>query len=126
MNGNAFMIPTGSIDPEAAAKFGMYLMTDDPSRAMAIQNASVPQLKSLVTDPALTTVAHFGTFLDIANHPKTWTDSDDLGLPRATGWPHHRPRRRPHRRRRPEEGARGARPRTVQARLDANGLISQT
>ena len=45
INGNAFFIPTGSQDPAAAAKFGMYLMTDDPSRTMAIQNASVPQLR---------------------------------------------------------------------------------
>ncbi len=66
--------PDGVKNPDAAAQFGMYLMTDDPSRAMAIQNASVPQLKSLVTDPTLTGVKHFGTFLDIANHPKTWTN----------------------------------------------------
>jgi maltose-binding protein MalE len=52
----------------------MYLMTADPSRKMAIQNASVPQLKSLTTDPALTGVPHFKTFLDIANFPKTWTN----------------------------------------------------
>ncbi len=74
VNGNAFFIPTGVKNAAAAAKFGMYLMTDDPSRAMAIQNASVPELKSLVSDPALTAVKHFGTFLDIANHPKTWTN----------------------------------------------------
>ena len=74
VNGNAFFIPKGSKDPEAAAKFGMYLMTADPSRKMALQNASVPQLKSLTTDPALTGVAHFKTFLDIANFPKTWTN----------------------------------------------------
>jgi maltose-binding protein MalE len=41
---------------------------------MAIQNASVPQLKSLITDAQLTAVPHFKTFLDIANHPKTWTN----------------------------------------------------
>jgi multiple sugar transport system substrate-binding protein len=74
VNGNAFFIPKGSKNPVAAAKFGLYLMTDDPSRVMAIQNASVPQLKTLVTDPALTKVAHFSTFLDIANHAKTWTN----------------------------------------------------
>lgn len=74
VNGNAFFIPTGVKNQAEAAKFGMYLMTADPSRAMAIQNASVPQLKSLVSDPALTGVAHFGTFLDIANHAKTWTN----------------------------------------------------
>lgn len=74
VNGNAFLIPKGSKNPQAAAKFGMYLMTDDPSRTMAVQNASVPQLKSLVNDPQLTGIAHFGTFLDIANHPATWTN----------------------------------------------------
>jgi multiple sugar transport system substrate-binding protein len=74
VNGNAFFVPKGSKDPESAAKFGMYLMTADPSRKMALQNASVPQLKSLTTDPALTGVAHFKTFLDIANFPKTWTN----------------------------------------------------
>lgn len=74
VNGNAFFIPKGSKDPAAATKFGMYLMTADPSRAMAIQNASVPQLKSLVSDPALTGVPHFGTFLSIANNPNTWTN----------------------------------------------------
>jgi len=74
VNGNAFFIPKGSKDPESAAKFGMYLMTADPSRKMALQNASVPQLKSLTTDPALTAVPHFKTFLDIANFPKTWTN----------------------------------------------------
>jgi multiple sugar transport system substrate-binding protein len=74
VNGNAFFIPKGTKDPAAAAKFGMYLMTDDPSRTMAIQNASVPQLKSLVTDPQLTGVPHFGTFLDIANNANTWTN----------------------------------------------------
>ena len=74
INGNAFFIPKGSKDPEAATKFGMYLMTPDPSRKMAIQNASVPQLKSLTTDPQLTAVPHFQSFLEIANHPKTWTN----------------------------------------------------
>jgi len=74
VNGNAFFIPKGSKDPEAAARFGMYLMTDDPSRKMAIQNASVPQLKSLTADPALTGVPHFATFLQIANFDKTWTN----------------------------------------------------
>jgi multiple sugar transport system substrate-binding protein len=74
VNGNAFFIPKGSKDPAAAAKFGMYLMTDDPSRTMAIQNASVPQLKSLVADPKLTSVPHFATFLTIANTPATWTN----------------------------------------------------
>ena len=74
VNGNAFFIPSGVKNAAQAAKFGMYLMTDDPSRAMAIQNASVPQLKTLVADPALTGVPHFKTFLDIANHPKTWTN----------------------------------------------------
>ncbi len=74
VNGNAFFIPKGSDDPAAATKFGLYLMTDDPSRAMAIQNASVPQLKSLITDPTLTAVPHFSTFLDIAGNAKTWTN----------------------------------------------------
>lgn len=74
VNGNAFMIPSGSKDAAAAAKFGMYLMTDDPSRKMAIQNASVPELKSLVTDPTLSGTPHFGTFLQIANHEKTWVN----------------------------------------------------
>ncbi len=74
VNGNAFFVPKGSKDPEAATKFGMYLMTADPSRKMALQNASVPQLKSLTTDPALTAIPHFKTFLDIANFPKTWTN----------------------------------------------------
>ena len=73
MNGNAFMIMNGTKNATAAAKFGMYLMTDDPSRTMALQNASVPQLKTLLTDPALTSIAHFQAFLDIANHPKSWT-----------------------------------------------------
>ena len=73
INGNAFMIPTGSKDPAAAAKFGMYLMTDDPSRTMALQNASVPQLKTLLTDPALTSIPHFQAFLGIANHQQAWT-----------------------------------------------------
>ena len=74
VNGNAFFVPKGSKDPAAATKFGMYLMTADPSRAMAIQNASVPQLKSLVSDPQLTGVPHFGTFLKIANSPNAWTN----------------------------------------------------
>jgi multiple sugar transport system substrate-binding protein len=74
VNGNAFFIPSGVKNSAEAARFGMYLMTDDPSRAMAIQNASVPQLKTLVQDPTLAGVAHFKTFLDIANHPKTWTN----------------------------------------------------
>ncbi|MGH2465797.1 MAG: hypothetical protein ACRDGI_10085, partial [Candidatus Limnocylindrales bacterium] len=73
-NGNAFMIPKGSKDPAAATKFGMYLMTDDPSRTMAIENASVPQLKSLVTDPTLTAIPHFATFLKIASNANTWTN----------------------------------------------------
>ena len=73
MNGNAFMIMAGTDNAAAAAKFGMYLMTDDPSRTMALQNSSVPQLKSLLTDPALTSIDHFQAFLDIAEHPKSWT-----------------------------------------------------
>ncbi len=74
VNGNAFFIPKGSKDAVAAAKFGTYLMTDDPSRTMAVQNASVPQLKSLVSDSQLTGIPHFATFLQIANHPKTWVN----------------------------------------------------
>jgi multiple sugar transport system substrate-binding protein len=72
INGNAWFIPTGSTNPEAAAKFGMYLMTDDPSRTMAVQNASVPQLKSLLTDPVLTAIPHQKTFLDLVNHKDAW------------------------------------------------------
>jgi len=72
INGNAFFIPTGSVDPAAAAKFGMYLMTDDPSRTMAVQNASVPQLTSLLTDPVLTAIPHQQTFLDLVNHEHAW------------------------------------------------------
>jgi multiple sugar transport system substrate-binding protein len=73
MNGNAFMIMAGTKYPEAAAKFGMYLMTDAPSKVMILQNSSVPQLKTLLTDPDLTSIAHFQAFLDIAAHPKSWT-----------------------------------------------------
>jgi multiple sugar transport system substrate-binding protein len=72
INGNAFMIPTGSTNPEAAAKFGMYLMTDEPSKTMDIQNASVPQLKSLLTDPDLTKIPHEKTFLEVVNHKDAW------------------------------------------------------
>jgi multiple sugar transport system substrate-binding protein len=73
INGNAFLIPTGSSNPADAAKFGMYLMTDDPSRTMDIQNASVPQLTSLLTDPTLTAIPHQQTFLNLVNHPDAWT-----------------------------------------------------
>jgi multiple sugar transport system substrate-binding protein len=73
INGNAWFIPTGSTNPEAAAKFGMYLMTDDPSRTMDIQNASVPQLTSLLTDPVLTAIPHQKTFLNLVNHKDAWT-----------------------------------------------------
>ena len=73
INGNAWFIPTGSTNPEAAAKFGMYLMTDDPSRTMDIQNASVPQLTSLLTDPVLTAIPHQKTFLGLVNHKDAWT-----------------------------------------------------
>ena len=72
INCNAWFIPTGSTNPEAAAKFGMYLMTDDPSRTMSIQNASVPQLTSLLTDPVLTAIPHQKTFLGLVNHKDAW------------------------------------------------------
>jgi len=72
INGNAFMIPTGSTNPEAAAKFGMYLMTDEPSITMDIQNASVPQLKSLLTNPTLTAIPNQKTFLDLVNNKSAW------------------------------------------------------
>ena len=72
INGNAFMIPSGTAHPDAAAKFGMYLMTDEPSKTMDIQNASVPQLKSLLTDPTLTAIPHQQTFLDLVNHKDAW------------------------------------------------------
>jgi multiple sugar transport system substrate-binding protein len=72
INGNAWFIPTGSTNPEAAAKFGMYLMTDDPSRTMSIQNASVPQLTSLLTDATLTAIPHQKTFLGLVNHKDAW------------------------------------------------------
>jgi multiple sugar transport system substrate-binding protein len=74
INGNAFFIPKGSKDKVAAAKFGMYLMTDPPSKKMALQNASVPQLVSLTTDPDLTAIPHFKAFLDIANNKNTWSN----------------------------------------------------
>ena len=51
----------------------MYLMTDDPSRTMDIQNASVPQLTSLLTDPTLTAIPHQKTFLNLVNHKDAWT-----------------------------------------------------
>jgi ABC-type glycerol-3-phosphate transport system substrate-binding protein len=73
MNGNAFMIMAGSKHQQEAAKFGMYLMTDDASKVMILQNSSVPQLKSLLTDPQLTSIPHFTAFLKIAAHPKSWT-----------------------------------------------------
>lgn len=73
LNGNAFMVMTGGKNPAAAAKFGMYLMTDAPSKTMALQNASVPQLKSLLVDPEMTSIPHFQAFLNIANHPQAWT-----------------------------------------------------
>ena len=72
INGNAWFIPTGSTNPKAAAKFGMYLMTDEPSRTMSIQNASVPQLTSLLTDPTLTAIPHQKTFLSLVNHKDAW------------------------------------------------------
>jgi multiple sugar transport system substrate-binding protein len=72
INGNAFLIPTGSTNPEAAAKFGMYLMTDEPSKTMDIQNASVPQLTSLLTDSTLTAIPHEKTFLAVVNHKDAW------------------------------------------------------
>ena len=73
MNGNAFMIMQGSQHQEESMKFGMYLMTDDASKVMILQNSSVPQLKSLLVDPQLTSIPHFQAFLDIAAHPKSWT-----------------------------------------------------
>jgi multiple sugar transport system substrate-binding protein len=72
INGNAFMIPTGSTNPEAAAKFGMYLMTDQPTKTMAMQNASVPQLTSLLTDPDMLAIPNQKTFLDLVNHKDAW------------------------------------------------------
>ena len=74
INGNAFFIPKGSTDPASAAKFGMYLMTDAPSKKMALQNASVPQLTSLTSDPELTAIPHFKAFLDIASNANTWSN----------------------------------------------------
>lgn len=73
MNGNAFMIMAGSKHQAESMKFGMYLMTDDASKVMILQNSSVPQLKSLLTDKDLTSIPHFQAFLDIAAHPKSWT-----------------------------------------------------
>ena len=52
----------------------MYLMTDPPSKKMALQNASVPQLISLTTDPDLTAIPHFKAFLDIASNKNTWSN----------------------------------------------------
>jgi multiple sugar transport system substrate-binding protein len=72
INGNAWFIPTGSTNPEAAAKFGMYLMTDEPSKTMDIQNASVPQLKSLLTDATLTAIPHQTTIMNLVNHKDAW------------------------------------------------------
>lgn len=72
INGNAWFIPTGSSNPEAAAKFGMYLMTDEPSKTMDIQNASVPQLKSLLTDATLTAIPHQTTIMNLVNHKDAW------------------------------------------------------
>ncbi len=73
MNGNAFLIMSGSKHKEESAKFGMYLMTDDASKVMILQNSSVPQLKSLLVDPELTSIPHFTAFLQIAAHEKSWT-----------------------------------------------------
>ena len=72
INGNAFMIPSGTAHPEAAAKFGMYLMTDEPTTTMALQNASVPQLTSLLTNATMTAIPHQKTFLELVNHKDAW------------------------------------------------------
>ena len=73
MNCNAFMIMSGSKHQEESAKFGMYLMSDDASKVMILQNSSVPQLKSLLVDKDLTSIPHFNAFLQIAAFPKSWT-----------------------------------------------------
>lgn len=73
MNGNAFMIMAGSKHQEESMKFGMYLMSDDASKVMILQNSSVPQLKSLLVDKDLTSIPHFTAFLQIAAFPTSWT-----------------------------------------------------
>jgi maltose-binding protein MalE len=50
----------------------VHLMIDDPSRTKAIQNASVLQLTSLLTDPVLTAIPHQKTFLELVNHKDAW------------------------------------------------------
>ena len=106
INGNAFMIPTGTANPEAAAKFGMYLMTDEPSKTMDIQNASVPQLTSLLTDPDLTAIPHQQTFLDLVNHKDAWVTPMISVYPQIKDGLASALERRHHRWRRPAAGAR--------------------
>ena len=109
INGNAFFIPKGSTNPEAAAKFGMYLMTDPPSKKMALQNASVPQLVSLTTrpgpdrDPALQGVPRHRVEQEHLVQP------DDLGLGRAERLARCGPGPGHQRRRRFQDGARRGR-----------------
>ena len=100
----------------------MYL---DDRRAVArrwhIQNASVPQLTSLLTDPDMTAIPHQKTFLDLVNHKDAWVTPDDLGLPADQ----RRPRAAPSApsppvaptRRRPLDDLAGQ----LQTQLDANG-----
>ena len=82
----------------------MYLMTDEPSKTMDIQNASVPQLTSLLTDPALTAIPHQKTFLNLVNHKDAWATpmisvyaqiKDGLAAPSAPSPPAARIRSRP-------------------------------
>ena len=87
INGNAFFIPKGSKDPEAAAKFGMYLMTDPTRRKkMAIQNASVPQLTSLMADPRADGGPAFQGVPRHREHQEHLVQPDDLSWAELNDW----------------------------------------
>ena len=71
MNGNAFMIMAGTKKCGKSGSEVRHVSDDRPGleNPWILQNSSVPQLKSLLTDPDLTGIPHFQAFLDIAAHP---------------------------------------------------------
>lgn len=71
MSGNPFLIPKGAAHTAEALTFGAWLMTPAPTKTMAIALSSVPQLKSLLNDPAFQD-PHFKTFLELANGPNAF------------------------------------------------------
>lgn len=74
VNGNGFAVPKGSKCLDCAITFWSFLVSQAPIVKIAVENANIPTPVALQNDPTLNAIPHFGSFIQIANNPASWSD----------------------------------------------------